>query len=99
VTELFKDILPAILQTKKDISTEEDFEKKYAPFVVNRALSFHYDAVMFAQEMNLHPNLDKKLQYSYLLNTVRGYKRPFQKWQKRESVEALDIVKEYYSFS
>jgi hypothetical protein len=34
-----------------------------------------------------------------MLNTVRGYKRPFQKWQKREIVEDLEAVKEYFGYS
>lgn len=96
MSDLFKDIIPAILQTKKDVLDEE---KQYVPFVVNRALSYHYDCIMYANEMNMLPNTDKKMQFHYLLNRVRGYKRPFQKWQKRDSIEALEIVKEYYNFS
>ena len=38
-------------------------------------------------------------QYQYLLNTVRGYKRPYQKWVKRESSENLEAVKEYFGYS
>ena len=96
MSDLFRDIIPSILQTKKDVLLEE---KQYVPFVVNRALSFHYDCVLFVNEMNMLPGTDKRMQYTFLLNTVRGYKRPFQKWQKRETVEALEVVKEYYSFS
>jgi len=96
MSELFKDIIPSILHTKKDVL---DDEKQYVPFVVNRALSYHYDCVMYVNEMNMLPNTDKKMQYSFLLNTVRGYKRPFQKWQKRETIEDLEVIKEYYSFS
>ena len=96
MSDLFKDIIPSILNTKKDVLDEE---KQYVPFVVNRVLSYHYDCIMYANEMNMLPGTDKRMQYSYLLNRVRGYKRPFQKWQKRDSIEALDIVKEYYSFS
>lgn len=96
--DLFKDIIPSIQQTKKVVITQEN-ERDYVPFVVNRSLSFHNDIVMFANEMNKLPNLDGLLQYHYLLNTVRGYKRPFQKWQKRETIENLDAIKEYYNCS
>ena len=96
--DLFKDIIPSILQTKKVVVTQEN-ERDYVPFVVNRSLSFHHDIVMFANEMNKHPSLDGLMQYHYLLNTVRGYKRPFQKWQKREIIEDLDAVKEYFGYS
>lgn len=98
MADLFKDIVPSILQTKKNVVTQEN-EGDYTPFVVNKALSFHYDCVLYANEMNRHSNLDPLLQYQYLLNTVRPYKRPFQKWQKRETVENLDAVKEYYNYS
>jgi redox-regulated HSP33 family molecular chaperone len=57
------------------------------------------DMVMPANQMNMLPNLDPLLQYHYLLNTVRAYKRPFQKWQKRETIENLDLIKEYYNCS
>jgi len=96
MSDLFKDIIPSILQTKKDVLEEE---KQYVPFVVNRALSFHLDCVLKANEMNMLPHTDKKLQYHFLINTIRGYKRPFQKWQKRETIEDLEVIKEYYSFS
>lgn len=98
MADLFGDIIPSILQTKKVMVTEEN-EKEYVPFVVNKALSFHYDCVLFANEMNKVPNIDGILQYQFLLNRIRGYKRPFQKWQKRETIEDLDTIKEYYNCS
>lgn len=96
MSDLFKDIVPAILQTKDEtVYTKKD----YVPFVVNKAISFHRDCILYANQMNMLPNADSLLQFHYLLNTVRAYKRPFKKWQKRESVEALDAVKEYYGYS
>ena len=96
MTDLFKDIIPSILQTKKNVVENE---KDYVPFVVNKALSFHYDCVLFANEMNRVPNTDGILQYHFYLNTIRGYKRTFQKWQKREKIEDLEAIKEYYKYS
>lgn len=96
--DLFKDIIPSIQQTKKVVVTAEN-ERDYVPFVVNRAISFHFDMVLAANQMNLYPSTDALLQYHYLLNTVRAYKRPFQKWQKREIIDNLDAVKEYYNYS
>ena len=54
---------------------------------------------MAANQMNMNPSADNLLQYHYLLNTVRAYKRPFQKWQKRDTVENLEAVKEFYNYS
>lgn len=98
MTDLFKDVIPSIQQTKKVVITAEN-ERDYVPFVVNRSISFHLDMLMAANQMNMLPMTDSLLQYQYLLNTVRAYKRPFQKWQKRENIENLDIVKEYYNYS
>jgi lipopolysaccharide assembly outer membrane protein LptD (OstA) len=98
MSDLFKDIIPSILQTKKVVVTQEN-ERDYVPFITNRALSFHHDVIMFANEMNKQSSLDPLLQYHYMLNTVRGYKRPFQKWKKREIVEDLEAVKEYFGYS
>ena len=98
MTDLFKDIIPSIQQTKKVVITAEN-ERDYVPFVVNRSISFHLDMLMAANQMNMLPMADNLLQYQYLLNTVRAYKRPFQKWQKRETVENLDAIKEYYNYS
>ena len=96
--DLFKDIIPSIQQTKKVVITAEN-ERDYVPFVVNRSLSFHNDIVMFANQMNVLSGADPLLQYHYLLNIVRAYRRPFQKWQKRETIEDLDAVKEYFGYS
>ena len=96
MSDLFKDIIPSILHNKNH---DLDNEKDYHAFVINKALSFHYDCVFQANEMNKYPGLPATLQYQYLLNTVRGYKRPFRKWEKRETIDDLEAVKEYYNYS
>lgn len=96
MSELFKDIIPSILQTKKDCLVDE---KDYKPFLVNKALSFHYDCIMYANQMNLYSNIDSYLQYHYYLNSIRPYKRPYQKWLKREKIEDLEVIKEHYKYS
>lgn len=97
--DLFKDIIPSILRTKdKDVITENN-EQDYVPFVVNKALSYHYDCILWANQMNIYPGLDKIMQFHFLLNTVKGYKRPFSKWLKKEKGEYVDSVMEYYGYS
>ncbi len=61
--DLFKDIIPSILQTKKNVLQDEIDVKDYTPFVVNRALSYHMDCILYANELNLYPEMDKDLQY------------------------------------
>ena len=64
--DLFKEVLPSLLQTKKSIITPEN-EKEYKPYIVNRAISQHNDTILYVNEMNRFPNLDNKLQYNQLL--------------------------------
>ena len=73
-------------------------EKGYAPFMINRSLSYFNDTVLMANEMNMHHHLDNKLQYSFLINIVRKRKR-FSKWNKPELENDIDVVKEYYGYS
>ena len=96
--DLFKDIIPSILQTKKPVITQDN-EKDYPPFIVNKALSFHSDCLHYANEMNKVPHVDRLLQYQYLINSIRGYKRPFQKWHNKEIIDSLNAVKEYFGYS
>ena len=96
MADLFKDIVPSILQTKKDVL---DNEKDYVPFVVNRALSYHMDCILYANQMNMNHGLPQKLQYQYLLNTIRSMKRKFQPWQKSETDKNIDCVKTYFGYS
>ena len=42
--------------------------------------------------------IDNKLQYHYLLNSVRPAKR-YAKWVKSEKTEDVEAVKEYYGYS
>ena len=77
---------------------DPSWEKNYPPYVINKCLSHHMDTLAFANEMNRYPNLDKKLQYSFYLNTVRPKKR-FSPWGKKAKVEDLDLVKKYYGYS
>lgn len=78
---------------KQDLMVDPQAEKDYVPFVVNKTLSYEMDCVLYANEMNRRHHLDKKLQYHYLLNTVRARKRPFHKWIKPETSEAIDAIK------
>ena len=97
--DLFKEILPSILQTKKSVFRDDLDFKEYKPFIVNRALSYHMDCVLYVNEMNLHPEIDVDMQYSYLLNTIRPMKRKFQPWQKSEVDKDIECVKQYFGYS
>ena len=97
--DLFKEIVPSILQTKKNVFQDEFDYKDYTPFVVNRALSYHIDCVLYANEMNINSGIDKDMQYQYLLNTIRPVKRKFSPWQKSQVMKDLECVKVYFGYS
>jgi hypothetical protein len=96
MADLFKEIIPSILQTKKDVL---DNEKDYKPYLVNRSISYHIDCILYANQMNMNHHLDGKLQYQYLLNTIRPMKRKFQPWQKTSAIKDIDFIKEYFGYS
>ena len=90
-----KDWLNSINFTKEDLS--EDI-KTYPPYIINRCLSGHIDCVMYANEMNMHHQLDKDMQYSFYLNSLRKKKR-FSPWIRKDKVTDLECVKTYYGYS
>ena len=98
MTEL-KDWLNSVTFNKDDL-TEEDPEaiKEYSPYVVNHCLSGHFDTVLHANEMHLHNHLDKDMQYQFYLNSLRKRKR-FSPWLKKDKIQNLNIVKQYYGYS
>ena len=88
----------AINYTKKDIMIDDVAEKAYAPYMVNRQLSYFNDTVLAANEMNLKHHIDNRLQFDFFINIVRKRKR-FSKWFKPEQMSDLDVVKKYYGYS
>lgn len=92
-----KDWLSSINQTKKNIM-DEDPDASYNPFVINRCMSAHIDTVLLANELNINSHLDPKLQYDFFINIVRPKKR-FAPWLKKEKINSLELVKQYYGYS
>lgn len=93
------DYVNSILIDKKPLIVDEVSEKGYVPFLTNRALSYHKDTIFYAQEMNLAAQLDKKLQFQYLINTVRPMKRKNSKWAKKAENADIDAVMEFYGYN
>jgi hypothetical protein len=99
MADLFKEIVPSILQTKVNYLRDDVDLKEYSPFMVNRALSYHMDCVLYANEVNKYHSIDKDMQYQYLLNSIRPVKRKFQPWQKSSTDKDLECIKEYFGYS
>ena len=91
--------LNSINFNKHDLIEEDpSVIKDYATYIINRCLSGTIDSILFANEMNKYPNLDKDMQYNFYLNTLRKKKR-FSPWLRKEKVTDLQSVKQYYGYS
>ena len=97
--DLFKEIIPSILQTGKSVMRDELDYRDYKPFMVNRALSYHMDCILHVNELNKSPSIEPDMQYSYLLNTIRPMKRKFVPWNKASKDKDIDCVKTYFGYS
>lgn len=74
-------------------------EGAYPVFMVNRALSYHPDTLVAAQQTNRWSHVPARLQYDYLLLEVRSSRR-FAKWAKRSNAdEDLAAVSTYLGLS
>ncbi len=86
---------------KKNLLKDDDkgiLEKEYNSFIINRGLSYFSDTVLYANEMNLRHELDKRMQNDYLLHSIRSKKR-FSKWVKNKKEERVDLIKQYFNYS
>jgi len=59
----------------------------------------HYDSIAAANEMNGYHFLDKKVQFHFLINSIRKKKRFGGKWLSQAKLKNLEYVKEYYGYS
>ena len=95
-----KDYLNSINFTKKNLMKSEDKEwiRKYPAFIINKILSGFQDTIMLVNEVNRNHFLDKDMQYSFLLNSIRSKKR-FSPFLRASKLKDIDLVKEYYGYS
>ena len=98
--DLFKDYLPAINHTKKNLMNSDDpmWEKKYPAFMVNKVLSGFQDTIILTNEMNRNHFLDRDMQFQFLLNSIRSKKR-FTPFLRASKIKDIECVKEYYGYS
>ena len=94
------DFIETINSSKEDLLSEDPLlEKDYAPFVINRQMSYFYDTVLFANEMNRYHDLPKKMQYHFYLNGIRKGKR-FAKWSKPPvKTNDLTLIMEVFGYN
>ena len=96
-----KEYLKAINQSKEKLMATDDevWEKKYPGYIVNKCLApFDKATCLFVNEINRRPHLENKLQFDFLINSLRRMNR-FTPWLKSEKVNDIEYVKEYYGYS
>ena len=100
MTYELKDYLNAINHSKEPLldSEDEQWTKKYPPFIVNKCLAPFPDTIQLVNEINQYHHLDKKLQFDFLINSVRPRKR-YTPWMKAKKLKNLEYVKEYYGYN
>ena len=95
-----KDYLNAINHTKEPLMDTEDeqWERKYPPYIVNKCVAPFQDTIMLVNEINQFHHLDKKLQFDFLINSLRPRKR-YTPVVKAMKLENLEYVKEFYGYN
>lgn len=94
-----KEWLKSINLSKKNLIEEcPELIKEYSPYIINRCLSADVDTILFSNEMNMNSHLDKDMQYSFFLNTIRKRRR-YSPWLRKDKIEDLECVKRYYGYS
>ena len=96
-----KEYLKSINNTKQNLMDSEDkmWEKKYPSFIINKCLApTGMHECLVVNEMNFHNHLDNKLQYDFLLNSLRKQNR-YASWMKASKTKNLEYVKEYFGYN
>ena len=93
------DFVNSITFDKQDRFEDPQAEKDYVPFIVNRALSYFPDTVLYANQMNINNLAPKQWQFDFLRHSI-SKRRRFAKWAKKEvAPDTVSLVSEYYKYS
>lgn len=88
----------SINHSKVDLFEDPQAEKDYNTFIVNRALSYFPDTILYANEMNVQNTIPKEWQFDFLRHSIPKRKR-FSKWNKKQTPDDLSVVIETYKYS
>jgi hypothetical protein len=97
--DIFRTIIPSILERKNHTMHVLESEKDYAPFLVNKMISYHDDGIFRANEMNMNYHLPNRLQYDYYFHSIQAKRRPFTPWMKQPKIKELEAVKQFFGYS
>lgn len=93
------DYINMISSSKEVPSFDEEFNKVYNPFVVNRFFSLSGEAnIVVVNEINKMPALGKREHFLFLHSIIPKSKRRY-KWPKRKKDEKLILIMEVFQCS
>lgn len=71
----------------------------YDPYVVNKGLSLFYDTIMYANDINMYPDLSISQMYDYFYFAIKKGKR-YSKWPKQlEYSDDIKFLSELYQIN
>lgn len=71
-------------------------KKNYIPFLINRALSYHHDTIMLANEVNMRHQMPLQWQYDFYRLAIAPKKKRFAKWSKPSEDELVELISSTY---
>ncbi len=89
-----------VLSYTKDLDqfTQGEIDKDYTPYVINRMISGYRNLCIFADELNIRPNIAKEDQM-FLYSALIPKKKRRVVWPKKTKNDNLDIIMQYYNVS
>ena len=95
-----KEYINSINYSKEKLMNTEDemWVKKYPAYIINKCIAPFQDTIFLVNEMNRNHHIDNKLQFDFLLNSLRKRKR-YTPWLKAKKEKYLECIKEYYGYN
>lgn len=78
------------LNYEKRYLFDDNSERDFDVFIIRRGLSQHVETVMYANELNKHWRVDKRMAHDFFFYGISKKKR-FGKWAKQSADNADDI--------
>ena len=71
-------------------------DNQYTDFIIDRAMSYHLDTVMFANEVTLRHQMPRRWKYDFYRLAIQPKKKRFAKWSKPEENDDTQLIMDVY---
>jgi len=95
------DFAKDLSQYKKNLlkqDPEHEKELKGLVYMINRAFSYHIDTILWANEINQHPNVDPVLLHDFYFYGLPSKPR-YAKWSKVAKDDDITLIMDHYGYS